>query len=211
MNLQLAVVPNRLGIAVLGRRPFSEEAPGIITVIWVGRTQRWSRRGRCSVSGIVSPRKRVKAVIHIELIGKSEQTIIMNKGYQSYLMRRGRWFIGMSSAEISSIARLPRLPSSAMRNEWIYRKEEWNRCKVLADGRKRRNSCRWRGVWSRSPRLVFENMKRRGGRLGARKRQLQINGRRNATPQMLKIIRHHITEDRRSKDTHDRSCVFRLK
>ena len=46
------------------------------------------QRGRYSVSGIVSPRKRVKAVIHNELIGKLEQIIIMNRGYQSYLMRR---------------------------------------------------------------------------------------------------------------------------
>ena len=33
MNLQLAVVPNRLGIVVLGRPPFLEEAPGIITIV----------------------------------------------------------------------------------------------------------------------------------------------------------------------------------
>jgi hypothetical protein len=33
MNLQLAVVLNRLGIAVLGRPPFLEEALGIITVV----------------------------------------------------------------------------------------------------------------------------------------------------------------------------------
>ena len=33
MNLQLAVVPNHLGIAVLGRPPFLEEALGIITII----------------------------------------------------------------------------------------------------------------------------------------------------------------------------------
>ena len=32
-NLQLTIVQNRLGIAVLGRPPFSEEAHGIITVI----------------------------------------------------------------------------------------------------------------------------------------------------------------------------------
>ena len=33
MNLQLAVVPNHLEIAVLGHPPFSEEASGIIAVI----------------------------------------------------------------------------------------------------------------------------------------------------------------------------------
>jgi len=33
MNLQLAVVSNHLEIAVLYRPQFSEEAPGIITVI----------------------------------------------------------------------------------------------------------------------------------------------------------------------------------
>jgi len=32
-NLELAVLSGRLGIAVLGRPPLSEEAPGIVAII----------------------------------------------------------------------------------------------------------------------------------------------------------------------------------
>ena len=95
-------------------------------------------------------------------------------GCQSYLMRRRRWFIGMSSAGISSATRLPQLSSSAMRNDWIYGRKEENRCRVLVGIRERMNSCEKRCVWGRSPRLVFEDMKRRGGHLRTRKRQPQL-------------------------------------
>jgi len=33
MDLKLAIIPDRFRIAVLGHSPFSEEAPGIITII----------------------------------------------------------------------------------------------------------------------------------------------------------------------------------
>ena len=73
----------------------------------------------------------MKAVIHNEPIGELEQVIIMNRGCQSHLMRRRRWFIGMSSVGISSVARLPRLSSLAMRDDRIYGGKEENRCRVF--------------------------------------------------------------------------------
>ena len=39
-------------------------------------------------------------------------------------MRRRRWFIDMFSSRISSAARLPRLSSPAMKNDWIYKREK---------------------------------------------------------------------------------------
>ena len=89
-------------------------------------------------------------------------------------MRRRRWFIGMFSSGISSAARLSRLSSLAMKNDWIYGREKENRYRVLVGGEEQRNSCKWRCVQGQSHRLVFEDMKRRGGCLGVRKRQPQL-------------------------------------
>ena len=88
----------------------------------------------------------MKAIIHNEPIGELEQVIIMNRGCQSHIMRRRRWFIGMFSSGISSAARLPRLSSLAMRDDWIYGRKEENHYRVLAGGREQRNSCGWRCV-----------------------------------------------------------------
>ena len=140
MNLKLAVVPNCLRIAVLGRPPFLEEAPGIVTVIRVGRIRRRSQRGRCSVRGLVGPGKRTKIVIYNKPIGELEQIIIMNRGYQSHLMRRRHWFIGMFSSGISSAACLPRLSSPAMKDDWVYGRKEENRYRVLAGRGEQRDS-----------------------------------------------------------------------
>ena len=81
----------------------------------------------------------MKAVIHNEPIGESEQIIIMNRGCQSHLIRRRRWFIGMSSSGIS-VARLPRLSSLAMRDGWICGRKEENRYRVLAGRGEQRDS-----------------------------------------------------------------------
>ena len=116
----------------------------------------------------------MKVVIHNKPIDESEQIIIMNRGCRSHLMRRRRWFIGMSSTGISSAARLPRLPSLAIRNDWIYRREKENCYGVSAGGEEQRNSCEWRCVRGRGHRLVFEDIKQRGERLRARKRQPQL-------------------------------------
>ena len=85
--------------------------------------------------------KRMKTIIHNEPIGKSEWVIIINRDCQSHLMHQRRWFLGKSSARISSAARLPRLSSPAMINDWIYGRKEENRYRVLVGGRERRNSC----------------------------------------------------------------------
>ena len=74
----------------------------------------------------------MKTVIHNEPVGESEQFIIINRKCQSHLMRRRRWFIGMFSSGISSTARLPRLSSLAMKDDWIYRREKENRYRVSA-------------------------------------------------------------------------------
>ena len=118
----------------------------------------------------------MKIVIHNKPIGKSEQFIIMNRKCQSHLMRRRRWFIGMFSSRISSAARLPRLSSLAMKNDWIYGREKENRYWVLVGGEKQRNrnGCKCRCVRGWSTRPIFEAMERRGGCLGMHKRQPQL-------------------------------------
>ena len=57
----------------------------------------------------------MKTVTHNEPIGESEKIIIMNRGCQSYLMRRRRWLIGMFSSGTSSAARLPWFSLPAMK------------------------------------------------------------------------------------------------
>ena len=78
----------------------------------------------------------MKTVIHNESIGESEWVVIMNRDCQSHLMCQRRWFIGIFSSGISSIARLPRLSSPAMKDDWVYKREKE---KLLHDfGRRRR-------------------------------------------------------------------------
>ena len=133
-------------------------APGVITIVGVRRIERRGRHRRCGVRRPAGPRKRTETVIHNKPIGKLELFIIINKKCQSHLMRRRRWFIDMSStgissaanqnyrfismfsSEISSAARLPRLSSPAMKDDWIYEREKENRYRVLADGGEQRNS-----------------------------------------------------------------------
>ena len=74
-------------------------------------------------------------------VGESELFIIINKKCQSHLMRRRCWFIGIFSSEISSTARLPRLSSPAMKDDWIYEREKENRYRISAGGEEQRNSC----------------------------------------------------------------------
>ena len=123
-DLKLAIFPSCFGIAVLGRPPLSEKAPGVVAVVRIGGVRRRGRHGRCSVRGPAGPRKKTETVIHNKPIGESEQFIIINKKCQSHLKRRRCWFIGMFSSGISSVVRLPRLSSLAMKDDWIYRKGE---------------------------------------------------------------------------------------
>ena len=109
MDLKLAIFPSCFGIAVLGRPPLSEKAPGVVAVVRIRGVQRQGRRGRCSVRGPAGPGKGTETIIHNKPIGELAQFIIINKKCQSHLMRRRRWFIGMFSSRISSTARLPRL------------------------------------------------------------------------------------------------------
>ena len=62
--------------------------------------------------------------------------------------------------------------------EWLDLRKEEEKTAIgfLAGGKEYRNSCGWRCVRGRSHRLVFEDMKRRDGRLGTRKRQPQLIG-----------------------------------
>ena len=116
----------------------------------------------------------VTTVIHNKPIGESEQFIIINRQCQSHLMRRRHWFIGIFSFGISSAARLPRLSSPAMKDDWIYEREKENRYRTSAGGEEQRNNCEWRCVRGQNHRLVFEDLKRRGGSLGTCKRQPQL-------------------------------------
>ena len=83
----------------------------------------------------------MKVVIHNEPIGESKQIIIINRGCQSHLMRRRRWFIGIFSSGISSAARLPRLSSPDREDYWIYEGEKENGYRISTGGEERRNSC----------------------------------------------------------------------
>ena len=113
-DLKLVVFPSHLRIAILDRPPLSKEESGIVIIVRVERIRRRGRRGRCSIRGLIGPRKRTKTVIQNESIDKSEQFIVTNRRYQSHLMRRRRWFTGMASSGISSAARLSWLSSPAM-------------------------------------------------------------------------------------------------
>ena len=170
----MAILPSRLGIAILSHPPLMKVAPGVISIIGVGRIRRQSRNGRCGVRRTVGPRKRTETIIHNKPVGESELFIITNRKCQSHLMHQRCWFIGMFPSGISSTMRLPRLSSSAMKDDWIYEREEENRYRISAGGEEQRNSCEWRCVRGQSYRLEFEDLKQRGGRPGMRKRQPQL-------------------------------------
>jgi len=145
-------------------------APSVIAIIGVGRIRRWCRHRRCGVRRPADPRKRMVTVIHNKPVGESELFIIINKECQSHLMHRRCWFIGIFSSGISSAARLPWLSSPAMKDDWIYKREKENRYRVLVGEEEQRNNCKWRCVQGQNHRLVFEDLKRRGRRLGMCKR-----------------------------------------
>ena len=128
----------------------------------------------CDIRRPTGPRKRTETVIHNKPVGESEMFIVINKKCQSQLMCRRRWFIDMFSSRISSATRLPWLSSPAMRDDWIYEREKENRYRVSLGGEEQRNSYEWRSIQGRSHRMVFKDLKRRGGRLGTRKMQPQL-------------------------------------
>ena len=146
MNLQLAVLPSHLRIAILSHPPVMKVASGVVAIVGVGRIQRRGRHRRCGIRRPTGPRKRTKTVIHNKSVGELELFIVVNKKCQSHLMRRRHWFIGIFSFGISSAARLPRLSSPTMMDDWIYEREKENRYRVLASREEQRNSCEWRCV-----------------------------------------------------------------
>ena len=147
-DLELAIFPSHLGIAVLRHPPLSEKTPGIIAIVRVRGVQRRGQRGRCSIKGLTGPRKRTKTVIQNESIDKSEQFIVTNRRYQSHLIRRRPWFTGMASSRISSAAHLPQLSSPTMEFVWDYKKRGEN-CYKVYKGRevqRNRSGCKCRCV-----------------------------------------------------------------
>jgi len=133
-NLQLAVLPSHLGIAILSHPPLMKVAPGVVAIVGVRRIRRRGRHRRCGVRRPAGPRKRTETVIHNKPVDESKMFIIINKKCQSCLMRRRRWFIGMFSSRISFAARLPRLSSPAMKDDWIYESEMENCYRFLVGG-----------------------------------------------------------------------------
>jgi len=132
-DLKLAVLPSCLGITVLGCPPLLEEMPGVVAVVGIeGVRQQVQRRGsiKYGIGGLIGPGKRMKAIIQDEPINKLEVFITMSRRYRSHLMRRRRWFTGMSSSGISSTAHLPQLSSPAMKLIGSTRREE-GCCRVL--------------------------------------------------------------------------------
>jgi len=146
VDLELAIFPSCLGIAVLSRPPLSEKTLGVVAVVGVERIQRRGRHRRCSIRGLASPGERTKTIIQNEPIDESEQFIIMNRRCQSHLMRQRRWFTSIFSSGISSSARLPWLSSPALKFDWIYGKGKENHDRVLEGEEVQRNSCEWRCV-----------------------------------------------------------------
>jgi len=61
-----------------------------------------------------------------------------------------------------------------MKKDWIYGREKENRYTVSAGGEEQRNNYEWRCVRGQRHRLVFEDMKRRGGHLMMHKGQPQL-------------------------------------
>ena len=71
-NLQLVILPRRLGIAILSHPPLMKAASGIIAIVGVGRIRRRGQHRRCSVRRLAGPGKGTKTVIHNKPIGESE-------------------------------------------------------------------------------------------------------------------------------------------
>ena len=72
VDLELAIFPSRLGIAVLSHPPLSEKMPGVVAVVGVRRIRQRGRCRRCRIRGLTGPRKRTKTVIQNEPMGKLE-------------------------------------------------------------------------------------------------------------------------------------------
>ena len=125
-------------------------------------------------------------------------------------MRRRRWFIGMFSFEISSIARLPRLSSPAMKDDWIYEREKENHYRVF-DRQRRAKEQLWVEMCSRpKPSAgIWRHEAKRWVHRDAQK-ATTINRRRGATSLTPMGIWRWATEGRKSRGTLDKSCVFRL-
>jgi hypothetical protein len=52
VNLQLTILPSRLGVTVLRHPPLVKITPGIVVVVGIGRIQRRGRHRRCGVRGL---------------------------------------------------------------------------------------------------------------------------------------------------------------
>ena len=144
-------------------------------------------------------------------MNKKLWTVAISRRRQSHLMRRRRWLTSMFSSRVSPAARLPRLSSPAMesigstgRGENCYRGLKAERCKGTGA------VASVDVIRGRSPQLVFEAAKQRGGRLRKVQRVIAINRRRSATSLIPKKIRHWAIEGRKSKGSLNKSLIFRL-
>jgi len=78
-SLQLAILPSRLGTAILTHPPLMKVAPGIVAIIGIRGIRRRGRHRRCGVRRPTGPRKRTKAVVHDEPRNKVEEFIAVNR------------------------------------------------------------------------------------------------------------------------------------
>ena len=72
VNLQLAGLPSRLGVTVLGHPPLMKVAPGVVAVVGIRGVRRRGRHRRCGVRRPAGPRKGTETVIHNKPVGESE-------------------------------------------------------------------------------------------------------------------------------------------
>ena len=72
VDLEPAIFPSRLGIAVLSHPPLMKNMPGVIAVVGVRRIRRQGQHRRCGVRGPTGPMERMKTVIHNKPIDESE-------------------------------------------------------------------------------------------------------------------------------------------
>ena len=72
VDLELAILPSRLGITILRHPPLMKETLGVVAIVGVGRTQRRGWRKRYSVRRLTGPGERTKTVIYNKPIGESE-------------------------------------------------------------------------------------------------------------------------------------------
>ena len=135
----------------------------------------------------------------------------MRRRHQSHLMRRRRWLTGMFFSRVFSVAGLPQLSSPAMKLLGsIGRGEKPLQGCEGGEVQRNRSGCKCRCVRGQGPRLVFDAVERRGGRLGEVQKSTAINRRSSATSLISRKMRRQTTKGGRSKGSLNKSYIFRF-